>query len=50
VSDAAVIALDLWPKAESHIVEIGYSQEILMPDNYVRVATVPDIYWSDPTT
>jgi hypothetical protein len=29
-------------------VEIAYSQEILMPDNYVRVATVPDIYWSDP--
>ena len=48
VSDAAVIALDLWPKAESRIVEIAYSQESLMPDNYVRVATVPDIYWSDP--
>jgi hypothetical protein len=47
-SDPAVIALGLWPKAESRIVEIAYSEEILMPDNYVRVATVPDIYWSDP--
>ena len=48
VFDAAVIAFDLWPKAESRIVEIGYSEDILMPDNYLRVATVPDIYWSDP--
>jgi hypothetical protein len=48
VSDPTVIALDLWPKAESRIVEIAYAQEILLPDNYVRVATVPDIYWSDP--
>ena len=48
VTDAAAIALDIWANEESEIVEIAYSQEILMPDNYVRVATVPDIYWSDP--
>ena len=48
VSDPAVIALDIWPEVEHRIVEIAYSEEILMPDNYVRVATVPDIYWSDP--
>ena len=47
-SDPAVIAHDLWPTTESEIVEIAYSHEILLPDNYLRVATVPDIYWSDP--
>jgi hypothetical protein len=25
-------------------VEIAYSQDVLMPDNYVRIATVPEIY------
>jgi hypothetical protein len=45
VTDPTVIALDIWPKSESQIVEIAYSHEILRPDNYVRVATVPDIYW-----
>jgi SIR2-like domain len=48
VTDPDVIALDLWPQTASPIVEIAYTKEILMPDNYVRVATVPDIYWSDP--
>src|SRR5262249_2323624 len=46
VSDPDVIALDLWPATVGAIVEIAYSHDVLLPDNYVRVATVPDIYWS----
>jgi hypothetical protein len=46
ITDPNVIALDLWPTSARRIVEIAYSQEVLMPDNYVRIATVPDIYWS----
>jgi SIR2-like domain len=46
VTDPNIIALDLWPTTASPIVEIAYSIEVLMPDNYVRIATVPDIYWS----
>jgi hypothetical protein len=44
VTDPHVIALDLWPTTASPIVEIAYSQDVLMPDNYVRIATVPEIY------
>jgi hypothetical protein len=45
-----IIACDLWPKAESHIVEIAYTHEILMPDNYVRVAAVRTSIGRIPST
>jgi hypothetical protein len=40
------IARDIWPYQADHVVEIAYASETLMPDNYIRVATVPDIYSS----
>ena len=48
-NDPHVISTDLWVNPEEHIVEIAYTSDALMPDNFVRVATVPDIYWYEPT-
>jgi hypothetical protein len=46
-SDPGKIADGLWPSDVPRIVELAYTTDTLLPDNYLRVATVPDIYWSE---